>query len=771
MLQAALIIAVATLVLGYPALGGGFLVNPHSDQYLAGYPFRQFAAAMLHQTGHFPLWNPYVMGGVPFVDAMAGDIFYPTFLLRAVMPTDVAMTWSFIIHVFLCGLLTFGFLRAARLGFGGALLGGLAYCMAGPVAGLVSPGHDGKLYVSAMLPAMLWLLILGIRDGRRWAWGALAIVVGLAVLSPHPQLLQYMLLAGGAYALFLAFGSAPEDRPERAVALRRLALGLGAVVLGGLMGAIQFLPVRAYVAWSPRAGGAGWEHAISYSMPPEELINTYLPQFSGLLDRYWGRNGIHFHSEYLGAAALVLFGLAFLTRLPGRRRFLWFWLGTLIVTALWALGGYTPFYHLVYALVPGTKYFRAPSNILTIVGFSVGVIVALGAEVALAGGYGRRYVIGWLAGGLVVALLASIGGFTNLGLAIAQPGLADLVEANAGAVVVGAWRAMFFVGLTCIALALFSQGRIRRGALLWSLVAITIADFWTILRHYWMFSPPASVVYAADTTVRYLEHLDQPARVMTLSRTGRDALLGGNELMLYRVRSTLGYHGNELRNYRMLMGTEVDSVPPVLNQNVWALTNTQYLLTDIDSFPVAGLSRVAGPARDAAGNTVSLYRLPGDEPYAWVAPVKVKAPDEPVLATVLNRRFDIRTAALFDTAAPVQGQRVTTLPAPLALAVRTTRYEPGKIDLALDAPAPAGSALIVSENYYPGWRATVDGRDNPIGRADVTLIGVPLPTGARKVELRFTDGAYESGKVVTLVAVGVALLLAVAGLAVDRRKA
>src|SRR6185436_2130 len=203
---AALVYALATMLLAYPALTGGFLVSPPSDQYIGGYPVREFAAQVLRQTGHFPLWSPYIYGGMPYVAAMHGDIFYPTFLLRMVLPTDVAMTWSFIIHVFLCGLMTFGFLRACRISFYPALIGGLAYMMSGNIAGLVSPGHDGKLYISALFPLTLWLLILGMRGGKSWAWGALSIVVGLAVLSPHPQLLQYMLLASGAFALYLAFG-------------------------------------------------------------------------------------------------------------------------------------------------------------------------------------------------------------------------------------------------------------------------------------------------------------------------------------------------------------------------------------------------------------------------------------------------------------------------------------------------------------------------------------------------------------------------------------
>src|SRR6185503_7971654 len=120
-LWAAVTYTLFTLTLGFPALAGKFLVGPNSDQYIAGYPFREFAASTLKATGHFPLWNPYLFGGMPYVAAMHGDIFYPTFLLRLILPTDVAMTWGFILHVFLAGLFTFVFLRALGLGFFGSL--------------------------------------------------------------------------------------------------------------------------------------------------------------------------------------------------------------------------------------------------------------------------------------------------------------------------------------------------------------------------------------------------------------------------------------------------------------------------------------------------------------------------------------------------------------------------------------------------------------------------------------------------------------------------
>ncbi|HTD83001.1 MAG TPA: hypothetical protein VK648_04355, partial [Gemmatimonadaceae bacterium] len=103
------------------------------------------------------------------------------------------------------------------------------------------------------------------------------------------------------------------------------------------------------------------------------------------------------------------------------------------------------------------------------------------------------------------------------------------------------------------------------------------------------------------------------------------------------------------------------------------------------------------------------------------------------------------------------------------IATSVQHYEPGRVEIALSAPAPAGSSLIVSENFYPGWVATADGRPARLGRADYTLIGVELPQGARNIELRFTSSAYQRGKKITWVAIVLGTLMLGAGFWRDRR--
>jgi hypothetical protein len=779
---ASLVYLIGTLSLAYPALAGMFLVSPHSDQYIAGYAFREFAASTLRATGHFPLWNPYLFGGMPYVAAMHGDIFYPTFLLRMVLPTDIAMTWGFIIHVFLAGIFTYGFLRAIGYSFYGSLIGGIAYMMSGQIASYVSPGHDGKLFVSALFPLALWILYRGMRQGKSWSWGAFALIIGLCILSPHPQLLQYTLLACGAYALFLAFAEIDGVVLPRNTAIKRLAFALVAVVVGLAIGAVQFLPVREYVAWSPRAGGlANYETATSYAWPLIELLNTYLPQFSGMLDAYWGQNGIHLHSDYVGVVVLILAGAALAGyRTAAHRKQILFWSISLLISLLWSLGGATPFYRIPYALIPGTKYFRAPATIFFVGTLAISILAATGVERLLERKVTQRYLTGWVIAGLVIALLASVGGLTNVAQNFADERAIDRVLANNAALVIGAWRSFLFVLVVAGLGVGILRDKISRKQAAWGLAALMMIDLWTVERLYWMFSPPASVIYASDPIIEALKKDPQPARVLAIpDQTRRDVFLNGDGLMTHRIRNVLGYHGNQLGRYSAspggpdndLMGTNSND-NRLLSPNVLALTNTKYFLTTFSELPfVPNIVRVGGPVRNAVGDTVYLYRLPADNPYSWVTPVAVKAPDQQVLATVTNPRFDVRRAALFDTSARVAAVTgIQALPEPLSLKTSVEHYEAGKVEISLSGPAPAGASLVVSENYYPGWIATVDGNPARVGRVDYTLIGVELAAGARTVQLTFTSPTYERGKTITWLAIALGLIALAAGVWQERRR-
>jgi hypothetical protein len=786
-LWATLTYAVATIALGLPALAGKFLVGPNSDQYIAGYAFREFAATTLRTTGHFPLWNPYQFGGMPFIAAMHGDIFYPTFLLRMVLPTDVAMTWGFMVHVFLAGAFAYLFMRRAGYGFAGALVGGLAYMLSGHIATYVNPGHDGKLFVAALFPLLLWTILAWVRDGRLWALGAIIIVVGLDILAPHPQLLEYSLLAAGAYAIVLAVGLVRDGTATNRIAIQRLAAALVAVAIGLAIGAVQYLPVRGYVGWSPRASGIGtYERATSYGKNPQEILNAYLPEFTGILDHYWGPNSVHLQGDYVGAVVLVLAGLGLGgLRRDRKSRELWFWAITVVVALLWALGAHTPFYNIPFYLIPGTKYFRAPDSVFFVGTLGIAILAARGMERALAAQVSRKYVMGWVIFAAAMALLAATGVLTAIARSVAPEQRLDAVDANNSALIIGAFRSLVFVVVTGLVILKIANLRDRAGRLgpVVILALLVAADLFIVNKQYWVFSPPASILYVSDPALDYLRKLPEPARVLPvqIQEGGDIALYTGAELMTHRVLNPIGYHGNELARYNTLVdipqggGPGDATIRLILTMaNIRRLTATQYILANGHELAsvMPGVVQVAGPStEDASGRSNYVYKLPGTAPLAWVAPVIVKAPDDAVLSTIMNSRFDVQSAALFDPDAPVTAAaNVTTLPQPTGIVAHVDSYAAGKMSLSLDQPAPAGSALIVAENYYPGWHATVDGKPVAIGRAQYSMIGVQLPAGARKIDLTFTSAPYETGKTVTWIALLVGLVTLAGGIFMERRR-
>src|SRR5688500_8330478 len=416
------------------------------EQYDARYSFRLYGAEMFRKTVSIPQWNPYLFGGMPFVAAMHGDIFSPTAWLLWFLPIDTAMNLGFAIHLVLAGFAMYLLLRALATGWAGGLVGGLAYEMSGIVASLVNPGHDGKLFVSALAPLAFLALLRAIRDRNPAGYALLALIVGLGLLSPHYQMTYYLLVAAGLWTLYLAF-LAPE-RPAARRGAVLVALALGAVLLGVMLSALQALPFLSYIPFSPRGeggGSGGWEYAVSYSLPPEEIVTAILPQFNGVLESYWGRNFFKLHTEYLGAAvlALAVLGLGDRTRTRVIRA-----LG--VIAALFllvALGGHTPFYTLWYEVMPMMKKVRAPGMAFFLVALPVAVWAGFGADRLLR----REVTLKALAIPLAVlgaiALLGAAGVLGSIGTLFASEQQVPRLAANAPELRSGALRLLVFTAL------------------------------------------------------------------------------------------------------------------------------------------------------------------------------------------------------------------------------------------------------------------------------------------------------------------------------------
>lgn len=749
------IFAVAALTLCWPMLTGKFLAGPDSDQYLAGYSFRAFAAHYFREHGAIPQWNPYLFGGLPFVAAAHGDIFYPTAMLRWILPTDLAMNLGFAFHIVLAGFGMYALLRTLRLGWAAAVTGGLAYELTGIVISLVHPGHDGKLFVSALAPLLFAAIVIAVRDRRFAGYGSIALTTGLA-LQGHPQAAQYLISAAAIWGGFWLFSSEGPKGTQRIAVIGWTAL---AVMLGVGLYAIYALPMIEYVPFSPRAEGGfntGWEHAISYSLRPEELLGTMLPQVYGQMNpTYFGRNFGRLHSEYLGAAMLVLavLGIGGKDRKTAR-----FGLGTVgIFFLLISLGGATPVFRIWYELVPMSNRLRAPGQAFFLVAMALAFFAALGAERLFRadGSTARRLGIS-AAVIAAIGLLAAIGGMQGVSEAIARgTGVPDFMQravSNAPELRADGFRLLLVTALGAAILFGVLRRKLVGVAAFGLVLFFVLADDWIVGRRFFEFSPPASVTYGDDPVTTRIRETPLPYRVWAPAGAtyGQLGPYPRSWLMAREIPQLFGYHGNEVRYFDELLGGK-ESWEHQVSPNVLDLYAIRFAVM-ADSVNIPGFHRVLGPVATTPGSPAYLYEADSVPPYARVMSSAAKAPEDQIRGALVNTRFPLSRVVLYPDTASITPAPLDSVPPASGVAAKVSAWEPGKIRIGLTGTATTPQYLVVSENWYKDWHATIDGREAPVLRGQYALLSVAIPPGAREVAFEYRSAAYRKGRLISLVA-------------------
>src|SRR5439155_263987 len=111
-----------------------------------------------------------------------------------------------------------------------------------------------------------------------------------------------------------------------------------------------------------------------------------------------------------------------------------------------------------------------------------------------------------------------------------------------------------------------------------------------------------------------------------------------------------------------------------------------------------------------------------------------KAPDSAVVVpTLVDPRIDYSRVVLFTPDQPVTPAPIREMPPPSPARATVTAWEPGRMTIALDPAPPQPSYVLVAENWYPDWRATVDGASARVIRGDcASSIGRGSSDSARR---------------------------------------
>ena len=759
-----------------------------SDQMLFGSDILQASLMFrIYQTtymaahgGAIPQWMPHQFGGMPFVEAFHSDIFYPpTLLLKylrvwfddKIEPIDIArdVGWMLFLHIYLSGLFMYRAARQFKLGRIPALVAGASYMFAGYLVSLVAPGHDGKIYVTSLFPALMFFLDRSFDKerlfGRIKYFSLTGLAVGFILLTPHPQMSYFSLWALSFFAAFRLI-LIWVHRKSIVPALVPGVFVVYAVVVGVALSAIQMYPGIPYTQeYSPRADTKkGWDWATSWSMHQEEAASLVIPEFCGTSTEkaqtyYWGKNFFKDNSEWVGTVSLflALIGLFFYRH----RKEAWFFGGLALFAILYGLGGTTPFFWIVFTLVPKVNSMRAPAMIMFLASFSVSMLAGMGAQTLLdSRDEGKKalsrnfsYVLfGFPAFLLVLAAGFSLAGkgminlwcslfYSEASTEMVQKGVSklDVASMNLPAIQSGAWLAFFFVGIAALVVWLSRKGKVG-SVLMLALIALPVVDGIRFDRRFVSAVPDSRFndQYGETALTRYLSGQKEKFRVMNVVAP-KDA-----SLPVHGIDVTVGYHGNQLRWYDDLLGGPNLSQIQQFNPRLLNLTGTKYLINPtsgafpVDHFGPLPLTQVA-----VYGNTKLLRN---DNAFPRVYPAdqyRVISERSMMVSEVLDGTTDLRKVVLLEEepTIPIAADTMSTDTAWII------DYQPETVRIGVSASH--NSLLVLTDAWFNSWQVTVDGNPVKCLRAYGAFRAVVIPAGSREVVFTYHSDRYVVGKVIT----------------------
>ncbi|GEN08431.1 membrane protein YfhO [Myxococcus fulvus] len=796
---------VAMLAFDYsPVLRGELLAG--RDVFRIFFPDSAFLLESL-RTGELPLWTPYMRLGQPFAATLYSQVFYPPRWVAVLVSGHIiSMTVMHIAHAALAAVGVFLLARRLRASWPASLVAGAMFGLSPMMTDLgiqqnvvdaaawsgfillaaydlaLQPGR-GPLTRLAIFSTLS--LFAGSPETTLWQGIIAVLVAGFVGATKTPGATRQVASPGGSGTPHdvVASRDASAQVPQQASAhppittprptassqvasaldseshvassttteqeqtlhvttasprssraslsgarsrVRAVTAIVGGFILSAILASVVLLPTAEFALNSLRAQG-GWSEQLAWSVSWPQVLSSVWPLADWPRDRYWGKDQWFILNLFLGTLPCAL---AIVGGLHGPRRARPFLIGALALVLL-SLGRHFPPAAWVLQSVPPFSLFRYPAKYFVGTAFCLSVLAAFGLD-----------ALGRLARKLPPSRVKAAVAFVLMGAAIAASGpVVRMLPMRASAEAGAPW-VPFALGLAVVTVLLLPWSfarprRVRHGlaalavlelAAAHSLLGVPRYTPWEALKQPFSlraFLPePFQGRISAD-----IEGPEDPTRVGITNTIERslDRLIP-NRFVEERLPALEGY-----------------GAPEPLRSDVFHLAGER------GAYDLAGVThyiRKGPPPFDdlellhQAEDGTTLSRSRTALPRAFLVQRARVVSDEEALEAVLDEDHPFREIAFLATGEPLDQPEC---------AGGSVRIEKSTAQhLELDVSACDDSYLVVSDSYYPGWRATVDGKDTPIHRANHALRAVRLTPGAHRVHFDYAPTSFRLGLALSL---------------------
>ncbi|HSD98497.1 MAG TPA: YfhO family protein [Patescibacteria group bacterium] len=669
------------------------------------------------KSGEIPLWNPYQFAGTPFLANYQSAAFSPMNLLFFIFPFVISWGLLILLQPLLAGLGMYFFVRKLQISPAGSVVSSVAFMFCSFLTTWMGYGTLG--YAIGVLP----LVLLGLEGyvlSQRFRY-LLLVVFGLtfSFLSGHFQISLYVFFAGFLYFLF------------RYVPLRKkkiILFGLVALVIGVLLASVQIFPSIAFYAVSLRSTIFQRPEVI----PLQYLFIVVAPDFFG---NPVTRNDWFGHYAEWGCYIGVLpflFAVFSLLELK-KNKFVVFFVGLSLLSLFLA----TPTFlgDLIVQFRVPVLATSAAGRIIVLFSFSLAVLSGFGFDSWINASKKKKLFLDFF------SILFLIVGWTivlvHLGMSLDHVRIAKQNFMLPSILLIGA-----IIGTTVVFL---TKNKKVVSLVIVLFLALTFFDMYRFGSKWQSFSPQ-NLVFPEIGITKFFQ---------TIKNSRTLGNYGGQVSLYYQLPSLEGYDALYPERFGEFASFVADgTIRPAARSVVDFPKNGKYTK---DALNLLGVTYIVHKISDTNKPwTFPVWVYPNDFSIAYqdgsyivfknkmayprafiVGDYVVKAHGKDELDTLFGQSIDRKKTILLEED-PVIAKTNS-----LSATATINSYTANAVIITTTSSAKA--LLFLSDTYFPGWRAYVDGKETKIYRADYASRAIAIPSGKHVVVFRYFPDSFVYG--------------------------
>ncbi len=772
------------------------------------------------KTGEVTRWMNSVFSGMPTYQtapeySSAKTLGTVVDAYHLFLPDNVWYVFAYLLGFYIM-LRAFDFRRSL------AVLGSIIWAFSSYFLIIIAAGHIWKVMALAYLPPMIGGVVLAYRG--RYIAGLLvtAIFSAFEIYANHVQMTYYYLFI--ILLMVIAFLVDAVRKKELARFGKATAVCAVAALIGvslnlsnlyhtweyskeSMRGKSELVKKdaanqtatgldRDYITqWSygigetwtllvPNTKGGASVPLVESETAMKHANNEFIPVYQQM-GQYWGEQPMTSGPVYVGAFVLMLFVLGlFIVKGPIK----WALLAATVLSVLLSWGkNFMPFTDFFIDYVPMYSKFRTVASILVIAEFTIPLLAMLALKKIVddPGVLTRKIKLVYLSFGLTggVALLfalfptlffsdfissAEMRALSTLPQEYVTPVISNLREMREAVFTADCWRSLLVIVIGTLCLLLFKAKKLSAVYMVGALAVLCLIDLWQVDKRYLnndMFvhkSVREAPLRMTDADRLILDDKTDFGNFRVLNFASDT--FNENETSYFH-NSIGGYHAAKLRRYQDMIDAYIAPEMKKLMPAVADAGDDMSRVNGDSLFPVLNMLN----ARYFILPLQSGQTVPVQNPYvhgpAWFVD-KITYVDNANQEIERVGKIDLRHEAVADKR--FEPQLKTASKQTGTSLVKLTSYLSDR--LTYDISSTNGGVVVFSEVYYPGWKATVDGRPAELGRVNYLLRAVNVAPGKHTVELTFHPKSVTVTETVAYVGYVILLLLIAFGVYMGYKK-